>query len=372
MSKRRSRIAAVFAAIMGLILGSNPYSRASPAPAPDTGDMSSQHENAKLTIRVVARHAGVSATTVSRVYSGSRQVSEANRKRVLAAAAELGYSPDIIAQNLATGRSGVIGVVVPDLSNPHFTTLVKRLIHASAEDSYKVLVADADEVEEAEYALATDLLRRCDAIVVCNPRSNEQSLLQLAEQPKPVLFVNRDFASHKVSTAITDVGPAMQEITRHVIGLGHRRIAYVGGRIHSYLDDQRWQAIRQAGTADDVHLVKIPIDTHIPSWPSIAKEVLERECTAVLANNDQGAISLAATLTRMGVDVPSDVSIAGFDDIPLASWFTPPLTTARIMTDELGEATWKAIRQLLEDPSTITHSTLVATAVFRESTTTRR
>ncbi|MFC5833841.1 LacI family DNA-binding transcriptional regulator [Nonomuraea insulae] len=325
----------------------------------------------RATIRLVARHAGVSPATVSRVLSGSRQVSAINRDKVLGAVAELGYSPHITAQNLATGQSRIIGVVVPDLSNPHFTTLVKRLIHASAADSYEVLVADSDEVVDTECSLATDLLRRCDGVVMCNPRADDQALLALTEHDKPVLFVNRRFTTSEVSTAITDVGPAMEDITRHVLDLGHRRIAYVGGRVQSYLDTQRWSAIQRAGAGDDVELFRLPIDEHIPSWTSIAKTVLDLECTAVLANNDIGAVSLAATLTRMGVDVPGDISIAGFDDTPLASWFTPALTTARIRTDELGEVAWDAMSQMIVDPSTVIHSMLVATAVFRESTATR-
>lgn len=333
--------------------------------------MSVPGDHSRVTIRAVAQHAGVSPATVSRVLSGSRQVSAINRDKVLGAVTELGYSPDITAQNLATGQSRIVGVVVPDLSNPHFTTLVKQLIHASTADSYEVLVADSDEVVDTEVLLATDLLRRCDGLVMCNPRADDDALLRLTEHRKPVLFVNRAFTAREVSTAMTDVEPAMEDITRHVVRLGHRRIAYVGGRTYSYLDAQRWVAIQRAGAAEDVELFRLPLDTHIPSWTSIAKTVLDLECTAVLANNDIGAVSLAATLTRMGVEVPTDISIAGFDDTPLASWFTPALTTARMRTDELGQIAWEAMSRMLVDPSTITHSMLVATAVFRESTTAR-
>jgi LacI family transcriptional regulator len=333
--------------------------------------MPARRESKRATVRQVAKSAGVSVATVSRVFSNSRPVSPPSRKKVLAAAAELGYSPDITAQNLATGQSRTVGVVVPDLAEPPFTALVRRLVHASSADSYEVLVADSDGSAEAEHALAVKLLRRCDGLVLCSPRSDAARLASLSGLGKPVLFVNREFPTGGISTATTEVAPAMGEIARHVIGLGHRRIAYAGGGARSGQDLEKLAAIREAA-AGSAEVLPLPVESPAPSWTDIARKLLSWECTAVLAANDVIAVSLISALTRMGVAVPDDVSISGFDDTELAGQFTPALTTARTRTDELADAAWEAMREMLADPSVVARPRLTATAVIRESTGARR
>lgn len=319
------------------------------------------------TIRQVAREAGVSVATVSRVFAGSAAVSEARTRDVLDAANRLGYHPHAVAQSLASGRNRVVGVIVPNLANPHFYALIKQVIHDAERDGYQVLVADSDESVAAERALGMSLLQRADGLIMCGPRCANQVLTELLDVGKPVLMVNRKVDEPAMSSVVVDTQGGMRELVRHVTDLGHDHVTYVHGPARSWQEQERWRALR-AFRRKGLRIDEVSGGNTMDEGKRVADDVLATGCTAVLAHNDLCAIGLVAALKARGLTVPADMSVTGFDDISFATYVDPPLTTARTPQDEAASAAWLGMRGLLDGHRSGARTVIQSTAVVREST----
>jgi DNA-binding LacI/PurR family transcriptional regulator len=319
------------------------------------------------TIREVAKAAGVSAATVSRVLGGSSAVSAESTRRVREAAGLLGYAPHVAARSLASGRTHVIGVLVPNLANPYFYALIKRVLHAAHKDSYGLIVADSDESLADERTMGLNLLRHADGLILCAPRCNVSTLDELADEGKPVLVLNRSIGRVPLTTIVADNVTAMRELTRHVIGLGHRRIAYLQGPPRSWQGKERWRAVRGLRTPH-VEIIPVPGGGTMDDGYRAVPELLATGCTAVLAHNDLTAVGVIAGLSERGLDVPGDISVTGYDDIPFARFMSPPLTTVRGPNEEAGAAAWRAMAALLDGAAPGTRTQLTAAPVIRDST----
>jgi DNA-binding LacI/PurR family transcriptional regulator len=203
---------------------------------PETGFCVRWDGMTRVTIRQVAAEAGVSAATVSRVLAGSTAVAPDLAGRVLDAVQRLGYSPHAVAQSLASGRSKVVGVLVPNLANAYFYALIKRMLADAGHDGYRLIIADSDEDIAAEQELWTNLFDRTDGLILCSPRSATAALRQLAERGKPLLVLNRSVADRRISEVVVDAYPAMRLLTAEIARLGHTRVAFLDGPQRS------WQA----------------------------------------------------------------------------------------------------------------------------------
>ena len=302
------------------------------------------------TIADVAARAGVSLATVSRVMNGNQSVDQALAERVRAAAAELNYSASHLARSLVLGKTNTIAVVVPDLENPSFHGILRGLSRAAARNGYHILIADSAESVEEELVLAVETRRRCDGLVLCAPRMAEADLVGLLEEFRPVVLINRDAGSPSTPVVAADHRTALLELLDLLHGYGHRSMVYLAGppgsasnarrvaAVHDYLDDHA-----------DVRVQILPCGATFDDGCAIATPVLDSAATGVLAFNDLVATGLIGALTDQGVNVPRDISVVGFDDIPFARYLTPPLTTASVPATELGRHAWQRMWDLLNN-----------------------
>jgi DNA-binding LacI/PurR family transcriptional regulator len=318
-------------------------------------------------IHDVARRAGVSVATVSRSYSAPETVREATCARVLQAATDLGYRPNRAARGLITGRTGNVGVIVPDLGNPYFQGVLKGAQARAREADYAVFVADGQESAAEEEALIGAMSKQVDGILLCSSRLAPGTLAALEAAPA-VALLNRRVDG--LSTVTVDSADGMRQAMAHLAALGHLRCAFLSGPRHSWSNQQRLRGLRAAARAAGAEIVTIgPVVPQFQGGVDAAERVLAGGVTAVLAYNDLVAAGILSRLAQLGVDVPGELSVVGFDDIPLAAMLTPALTTVAAPTVQAGAAAVQALLSRLEQPDAPPSlQRLPAALVVREST----
>lgn len=303
----------------------------------------------RTTIAEVAARAGVSPATVSRVMNGRFVGADAVAERVRAAAEELDYSPSPLARGLALGTTRTVAFVVPDLANPAFQDILSALSKTAARSGYRVLVADSVESPSDELAIATEIRRRCDAIVLCAPRMPEAALVGAIDDLAPIVLINRPGTSANAPMLSIDYLTGIRHLAEHLYSLGHRRLAYVAGPATSASDSYRRRGLATfASENSDVELLTLPGGVSIDEGHEAAARVRDSGVTAALAFNDLVAIGLIHGLEDLGVSVPGDISVTGFDDIPYARYNSPSITTASVPHDELGVQAWDRMATLVE------------------------
>jgi LacI family transcriptional regulator len=301
-----------------------------------------------VTIKDVARAAGVSASTVSRALSMPDLVLPRTRERVQRAADELGYHPNRAARGLITGRTGNIGLIVPDLTNPFFPGVVKGVQSRARESDFSVFLADTDEDPTAEAGLVRALSKQVDGIVLCSPRMAEEDLRSVIGET-PVVMLNRRVG--QIPAITIDNADGIRQAVAHLAALGHRRIAYVAGPRLSWSNRERARALRSVTAATGIDLVEV--GNFAPQFAggiAAADLVLAAGVTAVIAYNDLVALGLLNWFATRGVKVPEAISVMGFDDIVLSGMVSPSLTTVAQPQEPIGRAGVDMLLQLLEDP----------------------
>lgn len=300
------------------------------------------------TITQVAKHAGVSPATVSRVMNGRFAGEPEVAERVRQSAAELAYSPSHLARSLALGQTHAIAFVVPDLANPAFQAMLSSLSKAAAKDGYRVLVADSAESPQDEPLLVAEVRGRCDAIVLCAPRMTDAELVQLGAGLKPLVLINRANSRLDAPSLSIDYQSGIRNLVRHLYDFGHRHLVYLDGPPESASNRDRLAGLDEMQRLyPDLVVDRIPAGASIESGAAAARAVTASSATAVVAYNDLVAIGAMNGLLELGVRVPEDISVTGFDDIPFARYTTPPLTTVSVPHEELGGQAWLRMRALL-------------------------
>jgi LacI family transcriptional regulator len=301
-----------------------------------------------VTIKDVARAAGVSAATVSRVMSTPDVVRADTRLRVQTAAAELGWQPSRAAQVLTTGRTANLGLIVPDLTNPFFPGVVKGVQSRAREAGYSVFLGDTDEDPAAEADLARALSKQVDGLLLCSPRMGDDELRAVAGETRVVL-INRRLG--QIPSVTIDNVDAIRQAVAHLKALGHTRIAHVAGPRASWSNRERTRALRAATTAAGLTLVELGnVVPRFTGGVAAADLVLAADVTAVVAYNDLVALGLLNRFAARGVKVPDDMSVVGFDDIILSEMVHPALTTVALPQEQAGRAGVDLLLQLLQRP----------------------
>lgn len=295
------------------------------------------------TIMDVARLAEVSVATVSRVLNGV-SVTEANRNSVLAAIKQLDYRPNAFARSLATNRSGGLGVVVNEVSSPFYGGVVNG-IESELQAHGKHLIVSSGHADRRREREAVDFLlhRRTDALILHLEATSDDDLLQLSKQRTPIVIVGRHVVELTGNCIYLDNFKGGQLATKHLIDRGHRRIAHITGNLsikdaRDRLDGYR-RALSEAGIRYDEALV-VEGDFVEGGGQRAMERLLDRELgfTAVFCANDQTAAGALVTLRERGKNVPSDISVVGYDDVLLANYLHPALTTIRQPFAEMGQA----------------------------------
>ncbi|HZJ08294.1 MAG TPA: LacI family DNA-binding transcriptional regulator [Trueperaceae bacterium] len=295
------------------------------------------------TIKQVARLADVSVATVSRVLNGVR-VTEANRVAVMAAVTELDYRPNVFARSLATNRSGTVGVVVNEIASPFYGGIVQGI--ESVVERYGMhLIVSSSHADSERERVAIEFLRdqRCEALVLVAEALTDSELLTLAQHEIPLVIVGRYVDALAAQCIYLDNTLGGYLATRYLLDRGHRRIAHITANLsikdaRDRADGYR-SALAEAGVPADESLIVAGDSTETGGQRSM-RQLLDagHELSAVFAGNDQTAAGALLVMRERGVLVPDDVSLVGYDDVHLANYLYPALTTVRQPFREMGRA----------------------------------
>jgi DNA-binding LacI/PurR family transcriptional regulator len=295
-----------------------------------------------MSIREVAARAGVSTATVSRTFTQPGTVAAETRRRVMAAAEQLQYSPNPAASSLAAGRTANLGIVVPDIANSFCAGITKAVDRQARREGYALFVAGSDEVVDDEETSARALAKQVDGLLLVAPRMSDDALLTLADVT-PVVVLNRLLDG--IPAVLTNAFEATQHAVEHLHALGHRAAVYLAGP-DGYANDVRLQGFRNTCSTLGMAASELgPFSVGLRAGVRAADLVLTTSATAVVAYNDEIAVGLINRLADRGIRVPDDISVVGFDDTQLAEMVTPRLTTVRIPAADAGTT---AIEMLLD------------------------
>lgn len=326
----------------------------------------------------VAKRAGVSTATVSRVLSQPDVVAPATRRKVLQAVEHLGYEPNSAAKNLRTLRTGKLLVTVPDISNPFFSLILQGIEEAAQREGYSVLVGDTqhDDKREDNYAL---MLKRkeADGLIFLGhrlPKTAAELVHAVAPRCAPVVNGCEFSPRLGIPSVHIDNAKAASEAMDHLYRLGHRRIGIVTGPLVSPLSRDRLNGAtaRAKRAKAERDFIVMNGDFSIESGSVAAERLLGRRDppTAIFCFNDEMAMGVLETAKRRHVRVPDDLSVIGFDDIRFARYTDPPLTTVAQPMRAIGEGTVRLLLQILNgDGTTVPDSvTMPHTLTVRSST----
>lgn len=297
------------------------------------------------TIKEVADQAGVSVATVSRVLNNTGFVSEDLSKRVREAAENLNYRPSRVAKNLRRQKTDTVGVLVPQLDQPFFSRLTFAIQQMLVERDYYTLVCSTMENLEEEYAYVEKMLeQRVDGMIIVPTGSNAENIERLLTEDVPVVLVDRDVPDiEEIDRVICDNYGGAYRAIQHLLGLGHERIGVIGGPAYSQAIKERLRGVRQA--LEDAG-VRYDVDQFItgglPQFDlgvTATTELLQQSPrpTAIFALSDITAVGALHAAYELGLEPPYDLSVMGFDNIPLAAYSLPELTTVSQPIDEMGK-----------------------------------
>jgi DNA-binding LacI/PurR family transcriptional regulator len=290
-----------------------------------------------MTIRDVAARAGVSAATVSRVFSRPESVTDETRRRVLTAADDLRYTPHPVARSLARGTTGNLGLVVPDIAVAFCAVVTKAVSHRARRAGFALFVADCGEPPVPatdDFRLAHAMAKQVDGLLLLSPTTSDEDLHALAAVV-PLVVINHDLEG--VPTVLMPSADGAISAVEHLHALGHRRLVYLAGP-DNYSNGIRKTAFTR--TCRRLGVDGIVMGPFAPTFSGGVRAgdlVLADGATGVLAYNDDVAAGVVGRLTDRGVTVPTQVSIVGFDDTALASMINPRLTTVRLPMSDAGE-----------------------------------
>jgi len=292
------------------------------------------------TIKDVAREAGVSVATVSRVLNGSGPVSEQTGQRIREVAGRLRYVPHGGARSLITRKTHTLGVLLPDLYGEFFSEVIRGMDDTAQHHGFHLLIsrshADKHGIETAMRAMRG----RVDGVVAMSPDLDAESLLDVPAMLPVVLLCSAPRGDGADSLTIDNYAGSKAMVS-HLIKLGHKRIAIIKGAPRNYDAAERFRgyrlALRQAGITLEPSLSPEGGFTEAGGYAAALELLkLNPRPTAIFAANDSMAIGALSALRESGVRVPEDIAVAGFDDIPLARYMDPPLSTVRVPTYDLG------------------------------------
>lgn len=328
------------------------------------------------TIQDVARDAGVSTATVSRVFSAPELVLEPTRQKVLEAVARLGYQPNFAAKSLRTLRTEKILVTVPDISNPFFSQVIRGVEEAAHAAGYSVLLGDTRHQEEREEQYATMLRRKeADGLIFLGHRL-PVALSDMVETlgPRTPIVNGCEFRPDLgVSSAHIDNEQAAVEVMELLYGLGHSRIGVITGPLASPISSDRLRGVRAAAKAhgQEPGLKTVIGDFSIESGVRETLALLDeaQRPTAIFCFSDEMAMGALEAIRRRGLSCPQDVSLVGFDDIRFAQYLDPQLTTVSQPMDKIGHEVVRLLLDILSNRANgLQHVTLPHKLVVRAST----
>ncbi|MFK7801568.1 MAG: LacI family DNA-binding transcriptional regulator [Anaerolineae bacterium] len=331
----------------------------------------------KVTIDDVARAAGVSKQTVSRAINNKGEISTRTRERILALVKEMEYRPNRMAQAMNTSRSHMIGLVVPDITNPFFPEVVRAVQDAAMANGYTALICNTDESKEIDvlYELITHGI---DGLITFTHQASDSAVVEFADRFGPLLIINREFDDSfdhpNIASLLVDNITGACLAVNHLVELGHRKIGMITPSIFADRETRRergyLKALEQNGIEVDPELI-ISHDATLAGGYEAANVLLANrpDMTAIFGYNDLMALGAIRACRDLNLSVPQDISVIGFDDIQLSSMVTPALSSIRVDKYQMGRLAFDRVYSLIQDPTG--NRDLIemqATLVNREST----
>lgn len=324
----------------------------------------------KPTMDDVARRAGVSRSLVSLALSGSERVSESSRRAVERAADDLGYRPNLIARHLASRRTGTVGLIVNDLHNPYFPGIADGIKRALDERGYRLLINSAflDDGDELA-ALETFIDFRVDGIILAGSRAHFERIEQAASSV-PIVVASRPAPSRAVDTVNSDDHLGATIAVEHLVALGHRHICHIDG------GNGAGASLRRQGYEDTMRRHGLPVHVETAAFTEASGVVAaeralrgDRPCTAIFAGNDLSALGAIDVIDRLGLRIPHDVSIIGYDNTFVAALRHVALTSIDQNRQRLGEMAVGALLERIDGGRTeAIHQVIEPRLVVRRTT----
>ena len=302
-----------------------------------------------MNITAVAKRAGVSTATVSRVMNGTANVSPETAERVREAVEALNFYPDVNARALGSGRSGLYGLIISDITNPYFPELVKAFEDIAVEHGQDVLIANTDyDPKRMEMCVIRMLQRKVDGVAIMTSEMEDRLIRTLGKRQIPMIFMDTAGGSPVASTVNVDYTGGITEAMRHLFALGHKDIAFISGPLALSSARARAQAFQTALREHGVKMRRGWLqegDHRVEGGHHAMKRILESGVlpTAVLGSNDLTAIGAMGAIHERGLDIPGQISVVGFDDIELSGYTSPALTTLHVPRRELASTAFREL-----------------------------
>lgn len=324
------------------------------------------------TIRDVAAAAQVSTATVSKYINGAQRFSPKVEAALETAIASLGYKSNPLAKSMITGRTNTIGLSVLDITNPHFSSILKGANRVANDQGYSVLLVDTEETPSRERRTLEELARRVDGMIVFS-RMREREMGWMTEIDKPLVFFGSLNELPLPTVASDDHGGAFM-LSQHLKMLGHKRIAYLGFS-KSRRDEERLGGIRECLDA-----AGLPLTIYDAEAPSLAEG--ERLCSsivlgsgrpdALICYNDLMALGFMKEAANLGVSIPRDISVVGFDNVPYGKYTTPALTTVDLQSERMGATAMDKLLAVIRGEPVERLTKIAPQLILRESTMARQ
>jgi len=326
-----------------------------------------------VTIKEVAKRANTSIATVSRVINNSSYVKEETRQKVLQAIRELNYQP--LTRQPVVRENQFIGLVVPDVSNPFFGKMARGLADAAGKFGYSITLCNIDGICGGEHDYLLDLIEnRVDGVIYASSHRIREVIKRARQKKIPLVMLDREIKYADINTVTIDNNYGAFVATEHLISLGHKKIAFIGGPKNFQISEQRRigyeKALEKYGLSYDEELVYTGIFTMESGFKAM-KQLLEdkKSFSALIAANDLMAIGAINCLNQHGISVPDDVSVVGFDDISIASTMEPKLTTVAYPIERISERSLELLmKQISNEDMSPEKITLFPKLVVRGST----
>mgnify|MGYP005836940369 CR=1 FL=1 len=310
-----------------------------------------------VTMRDIARRAGVSVITVSRALNNRPDVSKATRARILAIAQECNYAPNVLARALASGDSKTLGLIVADSANPFYAKIIRGVEDTASSQGYGVILCNTNEDPDHELR-AHQLLRekRVDGVLTTSIRSGSAPLRRLQEEGIPFVLLNRYLDDLDADCVLNDNRQGAYEATAHLCRLGHRRIAHLTGSDQISSVRERLAGYRQALKEHDIpydERLVLRCDLRLEGGYQCVKASMADpgpRPTAIFTYSDLLAIGTLKALRELRLRVPGDVALVGYDDIEFAAFVDPPLTTAAQFMYEIGQTGAQILLERIRGP----------------------
>ena len=327
-----------------------------------------------ISIKDIARLAGVSHSTVSRALRNSPLIPAQTAHRIQKIAQEAGYTASAVARSLVTKKTHAIGVVVTSIADPFNGEVVAGIEEFANEHGYSVILANSQADPEREVTMVRSFQeRRVDGILVASSRVGALYVPLLSELGIPIVLLNNQHPSEFVHSVMIDDASGGYEATRHLITLGHKRIAYVGDQFGLHSDVERHAGYKRALMEADLPVLKSLVvhgDGKPEGGRQAAQQLLGQQDgpTGIFCYNDMSALGVLEEIAAKGLSVPEDISVVGFDDIFFAALLQPPLTTVRQPKKEMGRRAMRLLLALLRGEEAQKTITIKGELVVRRST----